>query len=56
MGKMKEVFMAQTEQLALSTRMWMMNYDTERDRRIVLEEEIKQLQLTIKTLKNGKRN
>ena len=55
MGRMKELFMEQSEQLAISTRMWMHNYDTERDKRIKLEQEIKQLKLTIKTLENGKR-
>jgi len=56
MGKMKELYIKDTEQLAMSTRVWMMTYDEERSRRIKLEEENKQLKLTIKTLRNDKSN
>tara|TARA_B110000238_G_scaffold159742_1_gene173312 strand:+ start:113 stop:292 length:180 start_codon:yes stop_codon:yes gene_type:complete len=54
MGKMKELYIEDAEQLAMSTRVWMMTYDEERSRRIKLEEENKQLKLTIKTLTNDK--
>jgi len=56
MGKMKELFIQQSEQLAMSTRVWMMNYDEERSIRLALEEEVKQLKLTIKRLRNDKSN
>lgn len=55
MEKMKELFVEQSEQLAMSTRMWMQNYDSERDKRIKLEQQIEQLKLTIKTLKNDRK-
>lgn len=56
MGASKKLFIKDREAESIDVKLWMMSYNNERDRRISLEKENKQLKQQLKQKNNDKKN